>query len=52
MFYKMPFVIHTASPVILKKISFDEEKNRQIITPAINNVKNIMNNINQIFLLE
>ena len=43
---KCHVVIHTASPVILKKIESVEEENRQIISPAINNVKNIMDNIN------
>ena len=43
---KCHFVIHTASPVILKKLDSIEEEDKQIINPAINNVKNIMDNIN------
>lgn len=41
------YVIHTASPVILKKLNKKDEFNL-LINPALNNIKNIFENVNPI----
>lgn len=44
---KCHMAIHTASPVILTKLSSPEEEKQKIIYPAINNVRNILDNVNK-----